>query len=96
MTTAYRCRQLASMVRHGEVVRVAEVAELLEELAKIHELNPPPNLEEIGHRVEERARAEAEYKRTFGHSPLADDCQNDRRDLFDFVAALAGFRKSKP
>lgn len=35
MTTAYRCRQLASMVRHGEVVRVAEVAELLEELAKL-------------------------------------------------------------
>ena len=37
MATPYRCRQLAGMVRHGEIVRTEEVAELLEEMAKIKE-----------------------------------------------------------
>lgn len=85
MTTAYRCRQLASMVRHGEVVRVAEVAELLEELARLHELPASGTVAHI-HRMHHsdlvRLGIEA------GHLGAGKEADQHRSLLLDVVRIL--------
>ncbi len=68
VATSYRCRQLASMVRHGELVRVEEVARILEEMAKIKDesgwqaARPTDGKWYLSHRPDRRGNAKSVMK----------------------------------